>query len=469
MLTQTSVPGTDDWWVIRLATEWGINLPRAYTLQSYLDGTNKLPEEWDMAMREAYRRFLKMSRLNMADLVVNARVNRMRPLGFRTAAPGDQNGDAAAMANWSRSHAATQFRQFITDGGTLGSSFITVDGPTAPSATADPMMYFSSAFTTWTSQYDLMPWLAEAAIVVSYDAINEADIITLFRPGYMRRLARSARVSSVPTNGRPWRPGSGWVWVEDPVRLGFTDVVPVFRMDGPAGMGMFEKHLDVLDRINHTIRERLTITAMQAFRQRAIEGELPEFYPQGHPMAGQRINYDERFKAGPAATWVLGEAAKMWESQPTDITPILTAIDRDIRHLAAVTSTPLYILDPDATNVAAGAADKAGEPLRYSILEWQQLSDEPVHAALQMQFAAQADPVRASGQIQTIWAEIDPTSTPEKAQAALSAKQAGLSTRTILERIWQMTPDEIDQELQNQQDDAFLNPAPSLTPVSAAS
>jgi hypothetical protein len=69
-------------------------------------------------MRDAYRRFIHMSRLNMAELIVSHAVNRMKPLGFRTAAPGDVTGDAAAWATWKRSGMKVGVRDFFTDAGT---------------------------------------------------------------------------------------------------------------------------------------------------------------------------------------------------------------------------------------------------------------------------------------------------------------------------------------------------------------
>jgi hypothetical protein len=96
MLTETSIPGTDDWWLMQLAADFGADLPRLHRMQSYADGTNDLPEEADQNMRDAYRRFLHTSRLNLADLVVSTKVSRMKPQGFRTAAPRGRRGSGRA-------------------------------------------------------------------------------------------------------------------------------------------------------------------------------------------------------------------------------------------------------------------------------------------------------------------------------------------------------------------------------------
>lgn len=462
MLSQTSVPGTDDWWLMQLAVDFGNDLPRLYRMKSYADGTNALPDEVDPSMREAYRKFIHMSRLNMAELVVSARTNRMKPLGFRTAAPGDFTGDSAAWTMWKRNGMKVGARDFFTNAGVFGSAYLTTTGPQVPSPDAQPLIVPSDGLSTITRQYSLQPWRAEAAVQVGYDPINQVDILTLFRSGYMRQAMRAAKKSSVPSNGNRWTPGRGWDWVSDPIRLGYTGEVPVYRLTGPGGKGMFEKHLDSLDRISNGIRDRLTITAMQAFKQRAIKGDLPDVYPVGHPQAGQKIDYDGIFKAGPAALWRLPVDVDIWESTVTDITPILSGAKDDIKHLAGASSTALYMLSPDAAGGSAEGASLARESLTFSVEEWIDRAEMPIIQALGAGFGAQADTVRSAvGDIEIIWAPVDRSSIIERASASAQAKAGGLSQRMINEKVFQLTPSEMAQEEQNKQDEAFLATAAS--------
>src|SRR5690606_39861328 len=115
------------------------------------------------------------------------------------------------------------------------------------------------------------------------------------RPGYMRVAVKEAKQTTIPNDGTPWSPGLEWDWAGTST-YGFTDRLPVVPFTNPDNVGEFERHLDSLDRITEDILQRLTITAMQAFRQRAMEtGEkgLPEYYPDDHPQfPGERINYD---------------------------------------------------------------------------------------------------------------------------------------------------------------------------------
>ncbi|WP_230671027.1 hypothetical protein [Rathayibacter sp. Leaf248] len=462
MLPESSVPGSDDWVVQRLATKWGRGLPRLGKLRSYRDGTVMVPVFASGPVREAYLAFVNRCRLNLAELIASSRTNRLRPLGFRTAVAGDKNGDALAMVPWDRSNMTVGFRDLASAVADYGEAFVTVAGPDVPTVDGEVFFLGSDGWSTVTEQYRARPWITESAATFGHDPVMGVDIITLYRRGYMRLLTRRAKVSSFPTDGTPWSPGSGWSWAGDPILLAYTQDTPIVRVAARDGKGAFEPHLDTLDRINGTILDRTTIIAMQAFRQRAIEGDLPEFYPDDYEdeaLRGTRIDYNSIFKAGPAALWRIPAGAKVWESATTDITPVLTAEDRDIRHLAAVSATPLYVLAPDAS---AGSAEGASLARETNIFAVEELADRfagafaLVHA---LAFRAIGDDVRSdAARIKTIWAGFERASWTERSSAASQAKDT-MPKRMIREKIYQLTPDEIEQAQQDDSDEAFLEPA----------
>jgi hypothetical protein len=67
-----------------------------------------------------------------------------------------------------------------------------------------------------------------------------------------------------------------------------TDLVPVVRFKNRRGVGEYEPHLDLLDRIDNEVFRRIGISAYQAFRQRAAIG-LPN-----EDEDGQEIDYSPR-------------------------------------------------------------------------------------------------------------------------------------------------------------------------------
>jgi hypothetical protein len=438
----------------------GAGFPRLRKLQRYRLGDAPIAEEADPAQREAVARFLNMQRLQFAEQIVTSSFGRIRPYGFRTAAPSDANGDPIAQSIFNENHLAVTFRDMLDDAATYGAAYLTVSR-LEPNSIEIPVITKSNEWTTYGLKNPMRPWMFDAVIQIGYDAVVMADYIVLMRPGYARRAIKPTTRSTIPTDGTSWRPGTDWTWESGPQATSWTADIPVTPFETPHRLGEFEQHIDSLDRINHTILQRLIITAMQAFRQRGIapqkDGEgFPEFYPQGHPQAGQRIDYNDIYKATPAALWFLPKGAEVWESAITDIRPILEAVTADLKHLAGASSTPIYVLSPDAANGSAEGASLARETNIQKQLDRRDRYSPQLSRTLGYAFRAMGDETRSLfSQIDTLWAPMNFTSDTEKAAAARDAKQGGMSTRGVNERIWGMTPSELVQEAIDASADAF--------------
>lgn len=467
MLTETSVTGSDDWWLMRLGTKLGQGLPRLHRLRSYRNGSVILPDVYmTKSNRAAMLRILSQSRTNTAELISGSLVDRQNVLGFRTAAPGDDTGDRAADRNWKRSQMVVRFKEHLRDVADYGEAFMVTSGPTEASTDAQPMFLTYNGWTAATEQDVSLPWLTTTAITVGYDVMTQRDTITLYRPGYMRVASRPSPRPTLSDDGTIWSPGSGWSWDTEQIRL-YTQDNPVVRYSAPGGFGEWENHTDGMDRINADTRDRLIIVAMQAFRQRAIEGKLPQTYPMDHPdvsLRGKRINYDELFEGGPAALWILGTDAKVWESNTVDITPLLTAKKDDFRDLAAVTSTPIYLLMPDATNGSAEGAALAREAFTFKVRDRNARAGSGLALSQGLAFQAQADTVRAdTSELTTIWGSVMLESAQSRATSAASAKSGGASQAYINREFLQMTPAELAQELVDKQTEAFAADVPAAS------
>lgn len=468
MFQYASVPGSDDWWAMRLAIELGEGFPRLHKLRRYRQGDAPLPEDANTVMRRGYAQFVNMQRLNFAEALVMASTGRRRPLGFRTAAPGDTNGDVIADSIWKSNHMPVQIRDLFDDAGTYGRAYVTTTGQQGGvEPFSMPLLVESNGWTTAVAKNPLRPWVIDHAIQIGHSPILGVDTITYFRagdgnrPGYFRQAYRRVKATTIPNNGTIWYPGNDWTWASEGIPFGFTNEVPIVEFATPHGIGEFEMHIDSLDRINHTILQRLTITAMQAFRQRGIspskDGDpFPEFYPEGHPQEGQKINYDEVYEAGPAALWFLPLGAQVWESAATDIRPIIEAIKEDLKMLAAASSTPLHVLSPESANGSAEGATLSRETNLTKVLD--RIDRDTTALARSMSFAFQAlrDAVRADPtQIATLWAPLDFSTIEQKALATYNARRGGMSKTLIGEKIWALTPGELAQESQNVIDDVF--------------
>ena len=447
MLTEALIPGTDDWYLAELGNKMGANFPRLKRLESYRDGTFVVPDEADPAVREAYRKFASKARLTIADTIVTQVVGRQELRGFRTAAENDANGDKEASRLIRLNDLDVQFAEAFDKKAEHGESF----GIVAIDENGEPFGKMLDAWTCAVMMSEIRPMQVDAALVATWDPINQQDVLTLLRPGYMRVAVKPGKESSIPTDGTAWEPGLNWDWVGGAAALGFTERVPVARWADPRGLGEYENHTDSIDRITEDILQRLTITAMQAFRQRAItpgDGKpLPENYPADHPTSpGEPINYDEIFKGGPAALWFLPEGAKIWESTATDINGLINAEDKDIEHLAAVTGTPLFSVSP-AEGQSAEGAKLSRETIRTKVRDRNRRDGRVAADFMSLLFEANKDQQRADRtEIVTMWGPMEHISKAEVAEQARAARQGGMSLRGINEHIYQMSPDELQLE-----------------------
>jgi hypothetical protein len=456
---ESPTPGTDEWWLMRLASELGAKFPRLAKLRRYKNGDAPVEAAAIEAMNESYHQFNRRSRLHVVDLIVNSKVNRQKVLGFRTAAAGDALGDTLGWDNWMRSRMDLQSRKLFTDGAHYGQTYVIVTGSTGDDPTAEgftkPGIIVADPWSTHANPKPTQPWLNDHAIQIARDEINEQDVLTLFGPGWYRVAVHKSKLTTINTEGVfPWQPGTDWEWAGPRVDLAFTKECVVVTYGTVDGFGVYEKHLDTVDRVIDGIRMRMTISAMQAFRQRALIGDLPEFYPADHPMAGERIDYDGIFKAGPAAMWRMPADSKIWESEPTDIRPLLESEKNDVKNLAAFTSTAIYLLSPDAAGGSAEGASLAKEAMNGSVDELNEQAGATFSIMQGLMFQALRDSVRAdSAKIKTIFGSVDRIDIAARSAAAAQAKAAGRSQAFIDEYIYGLSPEQMEQEKQNRADE----------------
>jgi len=94
--------------------------------------------------------------------------------------------------------------------------------------------------------------------------------------------------------------------------------------------------LDIQDRINTEICNRLVISRAQAYKQRLITGiKLPD------TKAGKKPPFDP----GADMLWAVQDPnAKIFEFKEADISQLLAAVRDDVGDMAAVTKTPPHYL-----------------------------------------------------------------------------------------------------------------------------
>lgn len=435
----------------RLMAELAARRARYDVLQMYYDGENGIPAYADAAVRDAARRLMQMSRTNYAELAIEATRERMDPLGFRTGAQNDDLGDSVAWDIWQANGLDADHKLVDSTALSLSQAYMIVGS--IDEETGVPLITPEDPREVICEVDPARRRRATAAAKVFHDVLNDLDVAYLYVPGYVVRAQRKHQEGELNEL-------SGWDWSGPPQPLGVpvVPVVPFAYRPQIRGLpkGEIEPHLPILDRINYTILNRLEIMTLQAFRQRAVKG-VPTTNPDG-----TEVDYDELFRQGPGAIWTLPASAEMWESGALDLTPVLESVKADVRDFAAVTRTPLSYLFPDAAQGSAEGASLTREGLIFKVKDRMGQAGEAYEAVMSIAFMMMGDAERAArSDLEVIWASPERYTLSERGQAATQA--IGLSKRTVQEKIWQLTPQEIARNEAELAAEALLEPDP--TPV----
>lgn len=459
MIPDSDKPYSPGWYFAQLFNELSDRgrRERLGILHDYLSGNAPLPRGAERA-REAYEAFMRMARSNFAHLIVSALSERMRLTGFRSATDSDQTGDPELGNLWDR--AGMNVVAADVHKATLGlSEAYALVGDIDEDTDAAVVTYEDPRFLVGRPDPDNGRRLI-AALKVKYDVADNVDRAYLYLAGKVFAPGANAQiwVGERKAMGR-MGPMAGfdfkdWTWV--PARSGALkhDRCPVVRFDNEDGTGEFEDHLDLLDRINHQILQRMTIAVMQAFRQRAVKG-LPTVYPKGHPQEGKAIDYGDIFVSDPAAVWHLPPGAEMWESASVDLQPLLNAVKDDVTHLCVVTKTPLYYMLPGGENQSAEGATAQRESLVFKALDRiERVKARWVDVVSLMLLQAGATDRRALSRIGSIWAPPEMLSLAERADAASKAQD--IPWRSRMQLIWGFDPATVDRMETERADELLL-------------
>jgi hypothetical protein len=449
--------GSPGWWLRRLYNMLG-NKKRQDRLQmlaKYRAGDPPPPRGADSA-KESYEAFVKKARTNLAELIVSALAERIAPVGFATGQDNDETGDETVGMMWERAGMDVESSSLQDMILTYGEAFMIVgekdDVTGAPVVTAeDPRWVVGDPDPA-------NPRRLRAALKVIYDDTTNEDRAYLYMKGavYVARRVRGP-LDPNPTGFERgpimyFNPQS-WDWDNDRSGRPTHGDMPVVRFTNTKeAVGEFESHIDILDRINHQTLQCMVIGTMQAFRVRAVIN-----LPDRHPDTNQEIDYTDVFRLDPGSIWQLPKDTTLWESETTDLRPILMAIKDDLTRLAAATRTPMHMLDPGGDNQSAEGANLQREGLVFKaetrIKRWR-------HAyamVASLMLRVMGDEARADlSKLECRFAATERLSLAERADAASKAVATGLPMKTVLVRIWGYPPDEAERVLSEIADEKLL-------------
>lgn len=467
----------------RLAARLVSRIPALCELKTFYDGretvpTASIPQGIGAVGANVYRRFVSICPLNLAATIANSVITNQRPTGFRLIEDRTMRSTEADDM-WDACHMDVRSRDMFHDAAVYGAAYAMVQ----PNAWPSYIVTLSPWDTVVSDDGD-------SAVVYGFSETDAVERLWLYRmvrdqrtgeprDVYCRIAERDADQPSLPRESdedavydmannvdakRP-RLGDGFRWVsEDHESYSYAlkcGCLPVVRMGTPSGKGQFEASLPTLKAIDQQRFQRFVIQEMQAFKQRAIKGSLPEYYKAndpavkyGHAVEGQKIDYSSLFSTGPAALWLLPDDAEMWESGTTDVTSIVNAAASDIKYLAAATGTPLTVLSPDVSGSAEGAK-LTTRTLALKVDDLNRRANDAFVCLMRMALVAAGNDSACDDRFETMWEPVDMPSDLDQAQAANYVKEI-LPVKTIMRRILRMNEHDIAEAMVDVQDTSFL-------------
>jgi hypothetical protein len=464
------------WWLQKCARKLQLRADRLNKLALYHDGNPPLPVGAENA-RSAYQAFQKKARTNFAELIVGSVRERCSVRSIRTAVEDDNDGDDIAWSIWKENNLDIEFSDVLENMLALGDGYMIVgldpDDDTQVVITGeDPRQVVTIHNPARQSE-------VRAALKLFHDPDEQKDYAFLYLLGErdesgVRANARryvASRERKSPSKNLAFAAAS-YSWDESYGGAAGEELnhkfVPVVRFRNRRGIGEFEPHLDLLDRINHTLLQRMVIATYQAFRMHAIrvdEDDMPDEDEEGNV-----INYDDILTADPGTFMKIPKDAEIWESSQADLQGILSSVKDDVQHLAAVTRTPLSVVSPDAVNQSAEGASLIKEGQIFKTEDKQKRAAASLALVFSIAFSCLEDAERAQKQAIVIdWSPAERFSLQQKFDAASKAPSS-LAGETVQSEVLQFTPETIALNRSRLVDDAILGAlnGPAATPTPAA-
>lgn len=463
---------TPAWWMERLMHKLAARQRRFELLDSYVRSNPPLPTTPNKgAATEGFEFLRRISRVNWADIIVESVVERMNVLHFTGT---DATAAAEAWRVWTRNEFHADEAQMYRTKATLGEAYGLVGSPDEQLGGV-PRITFEDP-RQMIAEIDVVDKRTVlAALKVFNDDAHHIDRAFLYLPGedggraQLHRATRERRpldptAAMLTPSASTFLTVEGWQW-EDPTELATTSVPVVWypnrlNLKGQT-LGEFEHVIDDLDRIILLVLQRVQVAVLQAFRQRAVRGELPE-----KDADGNLIDYNVVLSADPGALWNLPNGVELWESSGVDLTPILESVKGDVRDLAGRTRTPLYYFYPNEGGSAEGAVTQR-EGLIFRANARLKETTGP-HQRL-MQLALEAMGNQPETPVTAVWLRPDLATLAERYDAAAKANTAGVPWEVVMTDILQFPQDRVEQMRLMRAQAATVAPAADLPPAPLAS
>jgi hypothetical protein len=446
------------WWLLRCQRKLIDRQQRLDGLFARYEGNAPLPASLADAPETA-KKFHKTARTNLAEMVVKAVTYKTKPVSIQTSQNDGETGDEKAWAEWRKAGMLVEGPSIVRNMVVAGDGYsIAAMHDGKPAATSeDPRQVVT-----------IHDPVRQSVIRASGKFFVDDDLAEAY--AYLYRPGRVWVAVKRGTPGARRAPRSrfdgSWDWSEDhggeegqALPAGFENTMVVTRYRNDEGVGDFERHVDLLDRVDHLVLQAMVVATLQAFKQRAIQVD-PKDMPDRDPVTNEEISYDDVFLSAPDALWKLPATAKMWESGAVDTTPIMTMVSKQVELVSAVMFTPLSMFTPEGANQSAQGATLVREGSTFKVEDKHERigAAHAQTAALIFRLAGLTE-IADPDTISITFAPAERYSLSEKADAAVKAKASGVPWETIMREIWQFSPEQIARMKTQRMTDEVLFPA----------
>lgn len=341
---------TPDWWLLRLGRKLRGRHTQLRIWREFYKGRPPLPQGPAKAAR-AYVDFQRKARANFLELVVDASVHRMQVIGV-----ADEKGlaDDPAWKRWQQSRLDAVQKRLYRSALSQSVAYIIVGEhpkhPRRPLATAEHAREVITEDDPATGD-------VRAALKGWYDDVERIGKATVADEENLYHYVTDPRRSST----LPWSATAWTLKDKEPHKFGRPPVVPfVCRPElGEEPLAEFDGVMDIQERINLGMLNRMTAERYSAFRQR---------YATGHKFERQRGSDGKvlqdpdtglplvvnPFVPDPASVWVSErEGAAFGEFSQTDLIGYLRSHEADILDLLITSHTPAYYYISQLINISA--------------------------------------------------------------------------------------------------------------------
>lgn len=402
----------------------------------YYRGDHPLP--WaPKEVRDAYLALMKMALSNWCRLIVQAPAERLRVTGIRFSEDG---GDTEVWNRlWQGNKLDLRSRMVHNAGLIARRGFVLVwpdpddEGPVRITQEHPAQVIVAYEPGCPDERTAALKTFSDTIAGYQYATLwTEQAVFNWRRPLPERAAEMSLKILSSDGQAR-WEPWSDPEEHIAPEAANPFGLIPVIEfqshpeLDGDPMGELDGGVMDVQDRINKTVLDRLVTSNFSSFAQKWVTGlEIPED-EDGNPI--------EPFKSAVDRLWVSeNENAKFGEFSTADLAGYLSSVEADIQHLAATTRTPPHYLLGKSGQAPSGDALKAAETgLIAKVLEIRDSYTESWEDVIRTALAMEDDPRSEDMAMSMLWKDPESRSDAEKMDAATKMQAVGVPWRAIME------------------------------------